>query len=76
MKLILTDTGPNKLQVIKLITDTTNMSLRWAKVLADEPPSLIKKNMSYADAHNLRADFEKVDAKVKLLQDMDLILLE
>ena len=63
---ILTGAGDKKIQVIKEVRGITNLGLKEAKDLVDNPPKPVKEGLSKEDAEALKAKFEEVGAKVAL----------
>jgi large subunit ribosomal protein L7/L12 len=61
---IVTDSGANKIQVIKVIRELTGLGLREAKAAAEELPSKIKEGISKDEAAQVRAKLEEAGAKV------------
>jgi large subunit ribosomal protein L7/L12 len=63
---ILTETGGQKIQVIKEIRAATSLGLKEAKALADEPPKPIKEGISKEEAEELKAKLEAAGATVEI----------
>ncbi len=63
---VLTDVGPKKMDVIKLVKDATGLGLKEAKELVDAAPKAVKEGISKADADALKAKLEELEAKVEL----------
>lgn len=63
---ILKSSGNQKLNVIKLLITLTDLGLKEAKDLADDPPQIIKKNISKKDAEFLKAKLVEVGAEVEI----------
>lgn len=59
----LTEIGPNKVKVIKIVRDYTGLGLKEAKELVDKAPSIIKEGVSKAEADDLIAKLEEEGAK-------------
>ena len=59
----LTEIGPNKVKVIKIVRDYTGLGLKEAKELVDKAPSIIKEGISKAEADDLIAKLEEEGAK-------------
>ena len=49
----LTEIGPNKVKVIKIVRDNTGLGLKEAKELVDNAPSIIKEGIPKAEAEDL-----------------------
>ncbi|MCE5304851.1 MAG: 50S ribosomal protein L7/L12 [Chloroherpetonaceae bacterium] len=62
----LTDIGPNKLNVIKIIREITQLGLKDAKDLVEAAPKLVKESVSKAEAEDLKKKIEETGAKVTL----------
>ena len=62
----LTEVGPNKVKVIKVVREATGLGLKEAKDLVDNAPKMIKEAASKAEADEIKAKLEEVGAKVTL----------
>ena len=62
----LTEVGPNKVKVIKVVRELTGLGLKEAKAAVDEAPKVIKDGISKAEAEDIKAKFEAEGAKVTL----------
>ena len=62
----LTETGPNKVKVIKVVREVTGLGLKEAKDVVDAAPSLVKEGVNKAEADDLKAKLEAEGAKVTL----------
>ena len=62
----LTEIGPNKVKVIKIVRDATGLGLKEAKDLVDSAPKNVKEQVSKAEADELKAKLEGEGAKVTL----------
>ena len=62
----LTDAGPNKVKVIKVVREVTGLGLKEAKDLVDGAPKVVKEGVSKAEADDLKAKLEAEGAKVTL----------
>jgi large subunit ribosomal protein L7/L12 len=62
----LTDVGPNKVKVIKVVRDLTGLGLKEAKDLVDGAPKMVKEGVSKAEADDMKAKLEAEGAKVTL----------
>ena len=62
----LTEAGPNKVKVIKVVRDATGLGLKEAKDLVDGAPKNGKEGASKEEAEDLKAKLEAEGAKVTL----------
>ena len=62
----LTDVGPNKVKVIKVVREATGLGLKEAKDLVDGAPKVLKEGASKAEAEDIKAKLEAEGAKVTL----------
>ena len=62
----LTEVGPNKVKVIKVVRELTGLGLKEAKDLVDGAPKMVKENASKAEADDIKAKLEEQGAKVTL----------
>ena len=62
----LTEVGPNKVKVIKVVREATGLGLKEAKDLVDGAPKVLKEAASKAEAEDLKAKLEAEGAKVTL----------
>ena len=62
----LTETGAQKIVVIKVIKEVLGLGLKEAKDLVDAAPSVVKENMKKEDADALKAKLEEAGAKITL----------
>ena len=62
----LSETGPNKLNVIKAVREITGLGLKEAKDLVDGAPKVVKEGTSKADAEDIKKKLEDAGAKVVL----------
>ncbi|MEE1113630.1 MAG: 50S ribosomal protein L7/L12 [Eubacterium sp.] len=60
----LTEIGPNKVKVIKVVREITGLGLKEAKDLVDNAPKNIKEAVSKAEADDIKAKVEEQGAKV------------
>lgn len=63
---VLKETGANKISVIKVVRDATQLGLKEAKDLVDGAPKTIKEGASKEEAEELKAKFEEAGAVVEL----------
>jgi large subunit ribosomal protein L7/L12 len=62
----LTDAGANKINVIKVIREVTQLGLKEAKDIVDGAPKVVKEGVAKADAEAWKKKFEEAGAKVAL----------
>ena len=62
----LTDVGPNKVKVIKVVREATGLGLKEAKDLVDAAPKRVKEGASKEEAEDIKAKLEAEGAKVTL----------
>lgn len=62
----LTDSGANKIGVIKVVRELTQMGLKDAKDLVDGAPKLVKEGVGKAEAEEMKKKLETAGAKVTL----------
>lgn len=62
----LTDSGANKIAVIKAIRTITELGLKEAKDLADSAPKVVKEGATKEDAEKMKKALEEAGAKVTL----------
>ena len=62
---VLAETGDKKIQVIKEIRASTDLGLKEAKELADNPPKPIKEGVSKEEAEELKGKLEAAGATVE-----------
>lgn len=62
----LTEAGTNKIGVIKVIREITQMGLKEAKDLVDAAPKIVKEGVGKAEAEEIKKKLEEVGAKVTL----------
>jgi len=63
---ILSEVGPNKIQVIKVVRELTGLGLKEAKAVVDEAPKPIKEAVSKEEADRIAAKMAEVGAKVTI----------
>ncbi len=63
---ILKSSGPNKINVIKVVRAATGLGLKEAKDLVDGAPKTIKEAMPKADAEKLAKELRDAGAEVEL----------
>ena len=62
----LTEVGPNKVKVIKVVREVTGLGLKEAKDVVDGAPKVIKEAADKATADDIKAKLEAEGAKVTL----------
>ena len=62
----LTEVGPNKVKVIKVVREATGLGLKEAKEVVDNAPKVIKEAAAKAEADEIKAKLEAEGAKVTL----------
>ena len=63
---VLSDVGDQKIQVIKVVRELTNLGLREAKAVVDGAPSPVLEKVSKDDAASAKEKLEAVGAKVEI----------
>jgi len=63
---MLTETGANKVSVIKAVREITGLGLKEAKDLVDGAPKPVKEGANKADAEAAKKKLEEAGAKVEL----------
>ena len=63
---ILSEVGPNKINVIKVVREITGLGLKEAKAVVDEAPSAIKEGVSKEEAEKIAEKMSEVGAKVTI----------
>jgi len=63
---VLTEVGPNKINVIKVVREITGLGLKEAKAVVDEAPKPIKEAVSKEEAETIAKKMEEVGAKVTI----------
>lgn len=62
----LTEVGPNKIKIIKVVREATGLGLKESKDLVEGAPKVIKEALPKKDADDLKAKLEAEGAKVTL----------
>ena len=62
----LTEVGPNKVKVIKVVREATGLGLKEAKELVDGAPKIVKEAADKATAEDIKTKLEAEGAKVTL----------
>jgi large subunit ribosomal protein L7/L12 len=63
---ILTEIGPNKIPVIKVVRELTGLGLKEAKDVVDAFPKAVKEGIAKDEAEKIKAALEEVGAKVEI----------
>ncbi|MDD2361710.1 MAG: 50S ribosomal protein L7/L12 [Oscillospiraceae bacterium] len=63
---VLTEIGPNKIAVIKVVREITGLGLKEAKELVDSAPKAVKEGVSKDAAEEIQKKLEEAGAKVEL----------
>ena len=63
---VLADVGAEKIKVIKVVREVTNLGLKEAKELVDGAPKTLKEGVSKEEAEKVKAAFAEVGAKVEI----------
>lgn len=63
---ILTEIGPNKINVIKVVRELTGLGLKEAKAVVDEAPKPIKEAVTKEEAQRIAEKMAEVGAKVTI----------
>jgi large subunit ribosomal protein L7/L12 len=63
---VLTEIGPNKIPVIKVVRELTGLGLKEAKDLVDGTPNPVKEGVNKDEAAKIKAALEEVGAKVEI----------
>ena len=62
----LTEVGPNKVKVIKVVREATGLGLKEAKDLVESAPANLKEGISKEEAEALKKELEEAGAKVEI----------
>ena len=62
----LSEVGPNKVKVIKVVRDCTGLGLKEAKDVVDGAPKVLKEGASKEEANEIKEKLEAEGAKVTL----------
>jgi large subunit ribosomal protein L7/L12 len=63
---VLTDVGPNKIQVIKAVRELTSLGLKEAKDLVESAPKPVKEGVNKEEAEAAKAKLEEAGAKAEV----------
>ena len=62
----LTEVGPNKVKVIKVLREVTGLGLKEAKDVLDGAPKVLKQGASKDEANDIKTKLEAEGAKITL----------
>jgi large subunit ribosomal protein L7/L12 len=62
----ITEIGPNKIPVIKVVRELTGLGLKEAKDLVDATPTAVKEGVTKDEAEKIKAALEEQGAKVEI----------
>jgi large subunit ribosomal protein L7/L12 len=62
----LTEIGPNKIPVIKVVRELTGLGLKEAKDLVDAAPKAVKEGVARDEAEKIKSALEEQGAKVEI----------
>ena len=62
----LTEVGPNKVKVIKVVREVTGLGLKEAKEVVDGAPKVLKEGVSKEEAEDIKKKLDAEGAKVTL----------
>jgi large subunit ribosomal protein L7/L12 len=63
---VLLEVGPNKIPVIKVVRELTQLGLKEAKDLVDAAPKPVKEGVTKEEADKIKAALEEQGAKVEI----------
>jgi large subunit ribosomal protein L7/L12 len=63
---VLTEVGPNKIPVIKVVRELTGLGLKEAKDVVDAAPRPVKEGVARDEAEKIKAALEEQGAKVEI----------
>ena len=63
---VLSEIGPNKIPVIKVVRELTGLGLKEAKDLVDGAPKPVKEGVTKDEANKIKAALEEQGAKVEI----------
>ena len=63
-KVVLKETGPNKINVIKAVREVTSLGLREAKELVEGAPASVKESINKEEADQIQKKLEEAGATV------------
>ena len=62
----LTDVGPNKVKVIKVVREVTGLGLKEAKEVVDGAPKVLKEGVSKEEADQIKEKLEAAGATIEV----------
>ena len=62
----LTEVGPNKVKVIKVVREITGLGLKEAKEVVDGAPKVLKEGVSKEEAEQIKSQLEEAGAEVEV----------
>lgn len=62
----LTEVGPNKIKVIKVVREITGLGLKEAKDLVEGAPKMVKEGVQKDEANDIKTKLEAEGAKITL----------
>ena len=65
-EVVLTEIGPNKIPVIKVVRELTGLGLKEAKDVVDAAPKAVKEGVDKDEAEKIKASLEEQGAKVEI----------
>ena len=63
---VLTEVGPNKINVIKAVREVTTLGLKEAKDLVEAAPKAVRESVNKEEAESIKGKLEAAGAKVEL----------
>ena len=63
---VLTEVGPNKIPVIKVVRELTGLGLKEAKDVVDAAPKAVKEGVARDEAEKIKSALEEQGAKVEI----------
>jgi large subunit ribosomal protein L7/L12 len=65
-EVVLTEIGPNKIPVIKVVRELTGLGLKEAKDVVDAAPKAVKEGVDKEEAEKIKAALEEQGAKAEI----------
>jgi large subunit ribosomal protein L7/L12 len=65
-EVVLTEIGPNKIPVIKVVRELTGLGLKEAKDVVDASPKAVKEGVDKDEAEKIKASLEEQGAKADI----------